>query len=975
MKLIKTDLARNILKDKYLNDGEKTYTDVIKRVTDVINQVDPVSRVDLYSMMCKGRYIFGGRIMAGAGLNDSRKVSMSNCYVLEPVEDNLESIGQRNYECMKTFSRGGGVGLDLSKLSPKGAKLNNAARSTTGAASYADYYSNAADKISQEGRRGALMVSLHCTHPDLENFIDLKSDLTVATKANLSIRFTNEFLEAVKNRKPFKLEFTREETGENITKIVDAYTVFKKFCTLNWQYGEPGALFWDTIEEYNMMSNHPEFEYAGVNPCFVGNTPITTVAGQENIADLVDKQPTVMCRNLCTGETSWRKTIRVWKSRENAELVKVVFSTYTDSGEKIKTDFVRCTPDHPFYVKGIWTNACHLENDMELIHKDELKTRVDYVEELPETEDVYDMSVDEHHNFYANGILVHNCAEEPLPAGGACLLGSLNWSKYTDWSVKPDSRTEWSMLAQDTARAVKALNIMLDYGIEKHPLDIQKESARNWRQIGLGDIGIADYLIKKGLTYGSPEAIEEVREVQNFIAMQAIKTSVEEAKEHGSFPMCDNKLLMTNNFINSVANKYLEYWPEGKDMVDEIFTDMSKYGIRNSQLLTIAPTGSISNLLSTSGGAEPNFSLMYERRTESLKTKDAKFYIVAPIVREYFIEVLGYSEDFEFTEADKEKLPDYFVTAHNIDKMGRIRMQAALQESIDASISSTINLPEESTVEDVINLYLEAYEHKLKGITIYRSGCARDAILTDMSSKKKKEKVSTPVEKPVDKFGKLNSIQPISRSSLGRTSGSTIDKKSACGKMYITINHDDAGNIVEVFVNTSKTGICASNMNAISRSISLMCRGGIVIDEIVDQLKSINCAACQRAISFGDEIDGISCPDILARTIIEEVQRLQEKYPNLEYKENMKAMKGIKVGKPPAMKRKKKVTVMPQEERESYNSGNYPSNEDLILKYKDIDEDQSVKLNICPNPDCRTELNRSNGCTSCPNCGWTKCSS
>lgn len=130
-----------------------------------------------------------------------------------------------------------------------------------------DLYSLITGLICQQGRRGALMISLSCEHPDLEEFIGIKSDLDKVTKANISVRITDKFMAAVKNKQPFTLNFTRAETGETITKTIDAYEMFHKLCEMNWDYAEPGMLFWDRIENWNLLSCDNNFHYAGTNPC------------------------------------------------------------------------------------------------------------------------------------------------------------------------------------------------------------------------------------------------------------------------------------------------------------------------------------------------------------------------------------------------------------------------------------------------------------------------------------------------------------------------------------------------------------------------------------------------------------------------------------------------------------------------------------------------------------------------------------
>jgi ribonucleoside-diphosphate reductase alpha chain len=190
-----------------------------------------------------------------------------NCYVIEPPEDNIESIFDCAKKLARTYSYGGGCGVDISRLAPAGSKVNNAARETTGSVSFMDLYSLTTELIGQNGRRGALMISLDCTHPDLEHFIDIKSDLSKVTKANISIRVSDAFMNAVKSDDDWTLKFKRPETGEEIVKVIKARDLFKKMCFNNWDIAEPGILAWDRITGYNLLSEDDNFEFAGVNPC------------------------------------------------------------------------------------------------------------------------------------------------------------------------------------------------------------------------------------------------------------------------------------------------------------------------------------------------------------------------------------------------------------------------------------------------------------------------------------------------------------------------------------------------------------------------------------------------------------------------------------------------------------------------------------------------------------------------------------
>lgn len=222
---------------------------------------------DVKELIKQKKFLFGGRILSNRWIDvNDEKSTYSNCYVLSPPEDSIESIFDCAKQLARTYSYGGGCGIDISKLAPKGARVRNAAKETSGAVSFMDLYSLITGLIAQSGRRGALMISISCEHPDLEEFIDLKTDVNRCTKANISIRITDKFMAAVKNKQKFTLSFTRPETGETITKEVDAYKIFQKICAANWDYAEPGMLFWDRIENWNMMSEDEDFHYAGVNP-------------------------------------------------------------------------------------------------------------------------------------------------------------------------------------------------------------------------------------------------------------------------------------------------------------------------------------------------------------------------------------------------------------------------------------------------------------------------------------------------------------------------------------------------------------------------------------------------------------------------------------------------------------------------------------------------------------------------------------
>ena len=757
------------------------------------------------------KFLFGGRILSNRGIKD-RKVTYSNCYVIEPPEDNIESIFDAAKKLARTYSYGGGCGIDVSKLAPRGATINNAAKETTGAVSFMDLYNLTTSLIGQNGRRGALMLSINCNHPDLEEFIDVKTDLTKLTKANISVRVTDEFMKAVVVGEYHDLEFVRDETGEVIIRTVFAPDIFNKLCENNWTYGEPGMLFWDRIEKWNLLANDPEFKFAGVNPC----------------------------------------------------------------------------------------------------------------------------------------------AEEPLPAGGSCLLGSINLSAF----VK-DGKFDFDDFADTVSHAVIALNEVLDEGLKLHPLFEQRKSVADWRQIGLGIFGLADMLIKMGIEYGSADSIYLCDRIGFVMADTAIGTSAYLARLKGSY----------NKFKPEALDKNLYFIENTSEATKKA---VKRFGLRNSQLLTIAPTGSISTMLGISGGIEPIFDISYTRKTESLHDEDVYYKVFTPIVKEY----LDNNEVIYDLNTGEPVLPKYFVTAKKIEPKKRIQMQSIWQKHIDASISSTVNLPASATVKDVEKLYISAWKNGLKGLTVFRENCARTGILTSDKPKDEKPKrddgidavvamkevMSIPNEiinpKPVEatECERLifNNIVPVTRKALGkRLDGATYVKKTACGKLYITINRDENDNLVEVFIDPGKSGGCVANAESLGRMASTMLRGGISIESIIDSTKGVKCSACTQAKGSKKDIDGLSCGDIIARTIKEEYDRLHGKISCRDEVDSCaKCENKCELG----------MEEVPNKEASRLEN---------IAKMLNPENWVVPDINTCP--ECGVEMINEGGCVTCKNCGYSKC--
>lgn len=710
---------------------------------------------DVKTLIKEKKFLFGGRILANRGLEKlGRKITLSNCYVVAPPEDNIESIFDCAKKLARTYSYGGGVGVDISKLAPKNARINNAAKQTSGSVSFMDLYSMTTDLIGQNGRRGALMISIDCNHPDLEEFIDIKTDLNKVNKANISIKLTNEFMDAVKNNRDFDLEYIRETTGEKIVKTVNAREMFRKMASTNWDFAEPGALFWDRIKTWNLLSNTKEFEFAGVNPC----------------------------------------------------------------------------------------------------------------------------------------------AEEPLPSGGSCLLGSINLSEFVVNPFTDTAKFDIESFKKTVNISVKALNNVLDEGLPLHPLEEQRNSVRDWRQIGLGVMGIADMLIKLGLKYGSEKSVSFCNNTALIMINEAIQASARLSIQYGAYPKCNiNEVINTPFFIENTSGQTREL--------------VEKYGLRNSQLLTIAPTGSLSTMIGISGGIEPIFANYYERRTTSLHGEDVSYKVYTPIVKQYM--------DAHSIKDDKD-LPDYFITSQQIEYSDRIKMQSIWQSHIDASISSTVNLANDVTVEQVEDLYIKAWEHGLKGITIFRDGCKRLGILTTPTSKTTDHEIITPTE------FKRGMIEEVPQGLTYRK----YKLKTGCGNLYLFVGMDEAdGKIYDCFTNTDGVGGCTVNTQANSRLLSAALRGGVPIEYIISQLnKSGTCPSFQYKRGKGEKLSaGKSCPSAIAnvfQNIIDEFD-LRDRDDLEEDKENSIAI-------------------------------------------EEIDEGDTC-------PECKGKVKHESGCMTCMECGWSKC--
>lgn len=417
------------------------------------------------------------------------------------------------------------------------------------------------------------------------------------------------------------------------------------------------------------------------------------------------------------------------------------------------------------------------------------------------------------------------------------MLGSINLSEFVVRPFENNAIFDYEVFSQAVIESVIALNEVLHEGLPLLPLQEQKDSVNNWRQIGLGVMGWHNCLIKLGVRYGSKESIEIAEEIASCMLNTAIETSANLTDAYGQFPMYDKEALLHSSFFL----KNVDY--DTAEIVRE-------KGLANSQLLTIAPTGSIGTMLGVSTGMEPIYDIEYTRKTESLHNEDTYYKIYTPIVEDYMIEK---------HINDVNDLPDFFNTAMTIDYRERIEMQATWQKYIDASISSTVNLPESATIEDIEDIYMLAWEKGLKGVTVYRDGCDRKGVLSKDEVKEEKQKENgltwgTTLVATDDLIGRKKKIM------------------TGCGSLHVQGWFDPVtGNLMELYLSKGSRGGCLSWMAGNSRIISAALRSGTNFNYIIDQLKSapVCVSYAVRTATKKDTSPGNSCPSAVANALIE----------------------------------------------------------------------------------------------------------
>nr|BBH92537.1 hypothetical protein KTA_07360 [Thermogemmatispora argillosa] len=530
---------------------------------------------------------------------------------------------------------------------------------------------------------------------------------------------------------------------------------------------------------------------------------------------------------------------------------------------------------------------------------------------------VYDLVEPQMHLFIANGLVVHNCGEQPLPPWGVCNLGALNLAAF----VK-DGEMDYQQLAEIARVAMRFLDNVID--ANEYFIEENRQAQMATRRTGLGTMGLADALIKMKIPYGSDRSIPVIERIYRTIRDAAYDASADIAAEKGPFPRFDREKYMQGRFIQRLP----------KHIQDKI----RKQGIRNAVLLTQAPTGTTSLFAGVSSGIEPVYDFAMVRRDRT-----GEHILYHPLFKAWRDEHPG------------EPIPDYFVAANDLTPEQHVRVQATIQKYTDASISKTVNAPNSHTVDDVKKLYTLAYELGCKGITYMRDG-SRVGVLSHIEEKKPEQQQHTAAAQPPTSTAQTGQEQPPLRNeskpeqSAGHgpmikpppevLHGYTRKIRAPEGKVNVTINSDEHGPL-EVFVNVGKAGSdILALAEALGRLISLILRIPSPLSqvdrmrEVAEQLRGI---AGSRSVGFG--IQQIrSLPDAVARA-------LELHLEMLESGSNTPAS----------------FHHQPQSESQSNSAG-----EPLRLGYL------NVTGNLCPQCGCNTMVYEE-GCRKCYSCGYSEC--
>jgi ribonucleoside-diphosphate reductase alpha chain len=570
-----------------------------------------------------------------------------------------------------------------------------------------ELYSLTTGLIGQSGRRGALMLTIDVKHPDIEHFLKVKKvpnwvTNQIVDQCNWSGRFDNQELETIKKQ-------VMENTQVRFANIsVNASDEFMQAVDEQREYLQGEYLVYQK-KKNNILNNAPQ-DIDNIH--YSINIPSKDIS---NYALMDSFSTFARMKNWL----EQKYNISITKSKFSDKMNRDVYGDISIELNNEEYDLaIRQAGDFMLYFSSEQTGE---------------------IRRMVKARDIWDQFIEGNYktaepglifwstmskyspsNYVGRPIICTNpCAEVPLEDGGACNLGSLNLSCFIENGYEANAKINWDKLAESTAILIRFLDNVVTWNEDLNALEKQKVAARETRRLGLGIMGIADMLNQLGLGYDSKEGIAIITQAMEFITNAAFQASASLAGEKGASPIYSEEEYMKCPFIEAALSK------ETQSLIRE-------NGIRNIAIMSIAPTGSISNIIKgiqvggknyigVSGGVEPIFALYYTRRTESFKKNE--FYKVFHSTVQAYIDKMDLREELEAADKIEDILPDYFLrTAHHIKPDKRVEIQGLIQRYIDHSISSTINLPEDVQPEVISDIYLKAWKQDLKGVTIYRDG-------------------------------------------------------------------------------------------------------------------------------------------------------------------------------------------------------------------------------------------------------------
>ena len=538
-------------------------------------------------------------------------------------------------------------------------------------------------------------------------------------------------------------------------------------------------------------------------------------------------------------------------------------------------------------------------------------------------------------------ITTNPCSEISLEPYGNCCLGNLHLAAFIEDEFSPQARVDWSHLEHALRLATRFLDNILDYNADKHPLPEQRAASLFSRRIGVGFTGLGDMLCKLRLKYDSDEAIAFADRLFDRIKNIVYDESVNLGQEKGVFPGYDAEQHLRSRFLGTLD--------------PAVLARIRAHGLRNVALLTVPPVGSGASLAGTTSGIEPIFDLGYTRRSESLSQET--FTVYHPLVRAYMQ---------RFGLADEDALPEFFVTAHQIQPELRVRMQAAIQKHIDHSISSTVNCPADTTEEDVAKIYFLAWKMGCKGITVYRAD-SRQNILTAGTKRSQQAAAGAPpagaeAQPQAAKTPVPAPLPPVASGSAGPrpkrprpkvTTGRTERIETPRGRIYVTINEDAQG-VCEVFVQSLDV-----EADAIGRMVSLALRTGADARDVIEQLwrvqsreVAIDRSADRTIVRVTTVAQGVALA--LGRALYGPGFRPDLVFPMADRLPVPRSTNGRPNG-------------------DGGSTGDDPAQVPPAqsLSPEEVQQPLLTFVGVCP--DCGNSLIYENGCSSCRSCGYSRC--